>query len=119
MAFWKSFRDECTYPVRVRGTNVSTAIDLATDGVPYDKLYSSGFNITAPPNSPWAAMDGDFGLELAGWMSHIAELPGDGFPFRFYTHDPWWMNSPWIDRYQRMPHDLYMPLSVGRLNEKG
>ena len=31
------------------------------------------------PNSPWAALNGDFGLELIGWMSHIAELPGDPF----------------------------------------
>ena len=73
-----------------------------------------------PPNSPWAALDGDFGLELAGYLARIAELPpGDLFPFRYYTHDPWWLNSPWFDRYGREPHDIYLPLATARLNAEG
>ena len=82
-------------------------------------FIDGGFNMVAPPNSPWAALDGDFGLEMVGYLSRIAELPpGDVFPFRFYTHDPWWLNSPWLDRYGRDPHDIYVPLSVARVNGK-
>ncbi|MCE5260156.1 MAG: hypothetical protein LLG44_14025, partial [Chloroflexi bacterium] len=89
-------------------------------GVPLAEIYNGGFNMFPPPNSPWAAIDGDFGLELAGYMSHIAQVPGDaGFPFRFYLHDPWWINSPWFDRYGREPHDLYLPLSVARITADG
>lgn len=121
LRFWKDFLAEVPgLPVRTRGTNMTTGVDLASDGVPLAEIYAlCGALLDPPVNSPWAALDGDFGLELAGWMSHIAELPGEGFPFRFYTHDPWWMNSPWLDRYQRRPHDLYLPLSVGRLSADG
>lgn len=120
LAFWHAFRAECpSFPIETRGTNLSTGIDLASDGVPLRDIYRGGFGLEPPPNSPWAAINGDFGLELVGWMSHIAELPGDGYPFRFYTHDPWWANSPWLDRYDREPHDLYLPLSVCRLDQHG
>lgn len=120
--FWEEFRAECPdFPVEVRGTNLTVGTDLATDAVPYQSLLAGGFGFSAPPNSPWAAIDGDFGVELAGYLSRIAELPSDavGFPFRFYTHDPWWMNSPWLDRYERWPHDIFLPMSVGRLDENG
>ena len=84
------------------------------------EIYAGKFNLEPPPNSPWAALNGDFGLELAGYMSRIAELPaGQGFPFRYYVHDPWWLNSPWLDRYGREPHDIYLPLSIGRINGRG
>jgi len=121
LQFWHDFRGEIgEMPVRTRGTNLTTGIDLASEGLPLAEIYKLEGNLLEPPvNSPWAALDGDFGLELAGWMSHIAELPGDDFPFRFYTHDPWWMNSPWLDRYQRRPHDIYLPLSVGRMRADG
>ena len=72
-----------------------------------------------PPNSPWAAINGDFGIELIGHMSRICELPERDYPFRFYVHDPWWMNSPWLDRYGREPHDIYLPLALTRLDETG
>ncbi|MCM0647598.1 hypothetical protein NBE98_04285 [Clostridium swellfunianum] len=119
--FWELFRKECPkFPVETRGTNLSAGIDLATDGVNLKNIYDGGYNILPPPNSPWAALDGDFGLELCGYMSRIAELPaGDDFLYRFYVHDPWWMNSPWIDRYEGQPHDIYLPLAVSRLNEQG
>jgi len=119
LRFWRDFRAECPrLLVRTRGTNLTSGVDMASDGVPLQEIYKFG-PLDPPVNSPWAALDADFGLEFAGWMSHIAELPGKGFPFRFYTHDPWWMNSPWLDRYQRFPHDIYMPLSIGRLNGQG
>jgi hypothetical protein len=121
LQFWKLFRAECPqYPIETRGTNLSVGIDLASNAVPLRAIYTGGFNIEPPPNSPWAALNGDFGLELAGYMTRIAELPaGKGFPFRYYVHDPWWLNSPWLDRYGREPHDIYLPLAVGRLNAQG
>lgn len=117
LSFWKDFRHECMrFPIETRGSNLSTGSDLATAASPLADIYRGGFNMTAPPNSPWAALDGDFGLEIIGYLSHIAELPpGDKFPFRFYTHDPWWMNSPWFDRYGREPHDIYLPLALARI----
>ncbi len=120
MGFWTLFRQECPdYRIETRGTNMSTGIDLAGDGVDLRSIYCGGFNLLPPPNSPWAAIDGDFGLELTGYMSRMAELPDDRYLFRFYTHDPWWANSPWLDRYGREPHDIYLPMAVSRINAKG
>ncbi len=119
--FWTDFRKELPdMPVENRGTNLSTGMDLASDVVPLREIYAEVPGIAPPPNSPWAALNGDFGMELAGWMSHIAELPkGSGYPFRFYTHDPWFINSPWLDRYGRNPHDIYMPMTITRLDKYG
>lgn len=121
LEFWRDFRQTCpSFRIETRGTNLSTGIDLASDGLPLREIYRTVPNLEPPPNSPWAALDADFGLELTGMMSHIAELPpGKGYPFRFYTHDPWWLNSPWLDRYDRMPHDIYLPLACTRLNASG
>lgn len=119
--FWTEFRKELPeLPIETRGTNLSTGMDLSSDAVPLREIYANVPGVTPPPNSPWAALNGDFGTELAGWMSHIAELPPKtGYPFRFYTHDPWFINSPWLDRYGRNPHDIYMPLAITRLDENG
>jgi hypothetical protein len=118
--FWKLFRAECpTFRIETRGTNLSTGIDLAKDGVDLRAIYNSGFNLLPPPNSPWAALDGDFGLEMIGYLSRMAELPDDKYIYRYYTHDPWWLNSPWLDRYGSEPHDIYLPMSASRINAKG
>ncbi|WP_251860142.1 hypothetical protein [Clostridium sp. Marseille-Q2269] len=116
--FWKLFRAECPdYEVQTRGTNLSVGIDFATDGVATKEIYDGDFNIVPPPNSPWAALDKNFGLELSGYMSRISELPHDSkYMYRFYLHDPWWINSPWFDRYEGEPHDIYMPLAISRIN---
>ena len=120
VAFWKLFRQECPdFRIETRGTNLATGIDLAKDGVDLREIYRGGFNLLPPPNSPWAALDGDFGLELTGYLSRMAELPGEEYLFRFYTHDPWWINSPWLDRYGREPHDIYLPLACARVNHAG
>lgn len=117
--FWKLFRKECPdFQVQTRGTNLSAGADLARDGVDLRAIYKVS-NVLPPPNSPWAALDGDFGLELAGHLSRIAELPDDRFLFRYYTHDPWWINSPWLDRYGREPHDIYLPMSLSRIDAEG
>ncbi|CAG5018354.1 hypothetical protein DYBT9275_05984 [Dyadobacter sp. CECT 9275] len=117
--FWKYFRTECPdIQIQTRGTNLSAGTDLARDGVDLKSIYKDK-NILPPPNSPWAALDGDFGLEMVGYMSRMAELPDERYLFRYYTHDPWWLNSPWLDRYGREPHDIYLPMSVSRINKKG
>lgn len=120
LGFWKLFREECPdFPIQTRGTNLSVGADLARDAVDLRAIYDGGFNMLPPPNSPWAALDGDFGLELVGYMSRMAELPDNRFLFRYYTHDPWWLNSPWLDRYGREPHDIYLPMAVSRIDSNG
>ncbi len=120
LEFWKLFRAECpAFRVETRGTNQTTGADMAADGVDLRGIYRGDFNILPPPNSPWAALNGDFGFELVGYMSRIAELPADEYLFRYYTHDPWWLNSPWLDRYGRQPHDIYLPLAVARIDAEG
>ncbi|MBE7043337.1 MAG: hypothetical protein E7399_07605, partial [Ruminococcaceae bacterium] len=116
--FWSLFRQECDFPIRVRGTNLSVGIDYSTDGVSLREVYRAG-NILPPPNSPWAAINADFGLELMGYLSRICEIPNRDFMFRFYLHDPWWLSSPWYDRYQCQPHDIYLPMSLVRIDEQG
>lgn len=120
LKFWEQFREGCKdYQVQTRGTNLSVGIDFASDGVDVKDIYQGDFNIVAPPNSPWAALDKNFGLEMCGYMSRIAELPDDAhYMYRFYMHDPWWMNSPWFDRYEGEPHDIYLPLAVSRINHQ-
>ena len=115
--FWDHYTPNTNFVTEVRGSNLSTAMDIATDGCPIDYIYQN--NIIAPPNSPWAALDSRFGLELVGYMSHMANVPKNGYAFRYYTHDPWWINCPWFDRYGRSPHDIYLPLSVTRIDENG
>ncbi|HVW59243.1 MAG TPA: hypothetical protein VHC48_04380, partial [Puia sp.] len=118
--FWQLFRKECPlFRIETRGTNLSAGTDLARDGVDLKSIYRGGYNMLPPPNSPWAALDGDFGLEMTGYMSRMAELPDERYIFRYYTHDPWWVNSPWLDRYGREPHDIYLPMSVARINGAG
>ena len=118
--FWRLFRKECPdFPLETRGTNNSVGIDYATDGVPLYDIYNAGFNITPPPNSPWAALNDNFGLEIMGHMTRICELPSDGFMFRYYIHDPWWLNSPWYDRYNGCAHDIYLPMAITRVDADG
>lgn len=121
LKFWKDLRKGFPkrYHIRTRGTNLATGIDLGSDASPLKAIYEGDFAMDAPVNSPWAALDGDFGLELTGWMSHIIQHPGKSFRFRFYSHDPWWLNSPWLDRYQRKAHDLLLPLSVSLIHAGG
>ena len=121
LGFWRDFRRECPdLGLMTRGTNLGTATDLSSDATPLRELYAGGFDFEPPPNSPWAALNGDFGIELAGYMSRIVELPPEKQAlFRFYIHDPWWLNSPWLDRYERQPHDIYLPLAIARIDASG
>ncbi len=118
--FWRILVKELPdIPIMVRGTNNSAGIDYATDGVPLYDIYKSGFNITPPPNSPWSALTDDFGLEIMGHLTRICELPGSDIFYRYYIHDPWWVNTPWYDRYNSSPHDIYLPLALSRIDENG
>lgn len=118
--FWKLFREAApNLPLKTRGTNNSAGIDYTTDGVPLYDIYRAGFDIAPPPNSPWAALNGNYGLEIMGHMTRICELPADRFLFRYYIHDPWWVNTPWYDRYESSAGDIYMPMAVSRINEEG
>jgi len=117
--FWKLFRAECTFPLETRGTNNSVGIDYASDGVPLYDIYNANLDITAPPNSPWAALNDNFGLEIMGHMTRVCELPNSKFPFRYYLHDPWWVNTPWYDRYDSSPCDIYLPMAISRITADG
>lgn len=118
--FWKLFREAVgNIDIQTRGTNNSAGIDYATDGVPLYDIYKAGLNILPPPNSPWAALNGNYGLEIMGHMTRICELPGEEILFRYYIHDPWWMNSPWYDRYNGYAGDIYLPALVSRITEEG
>ena len=118
--FWKLFREACPdILVETRGTNHSVGIDYASDGVPLYDIYNANLNIVAPPNSPWAALNDNYGLEIMGHMTRICELPSERFPFRYYIHDPWWINSPWYDRYDGAPSDIYLPMAISRITSKG
>ena len=118
--FWRLFRQGCPdAPIETRGTNNSVGIDYASDGVPLYELYRAGLNFVAPPNSPWAAINDNFGLEIMGHMTRICMLPNEKFPFRYYLHDPWWINSPWYDRYDGSPSDIYLPMAISRVDENG
>lgn len=116
LSFWHDLLAACPgCVIETRGSNFSAGLEIATDACPLAELYRD-LRIAPPVNSPWAALNYNTGLELAAWMSHVAELPDDRFPFRFYTHDPWFMNSPWLDRYGREPWDIFQPLAIGRIN---
>ncbi len=121
MRFWELLRREMpNVRIETRGTNLSLGIDYSTDAVPLYSLYKSGFNFLPPCNSPWAALDGNYGLEIMGHMSRNAVLPDDeDWLFRYYIHDPWFKNSPWYDRYEGSPCDIYPLLALSRINEHG
>lgn len=120
LSFWELFKQECpNYRTEIRGTNYGTGMDLAKDCIPLLELYERNYIEFPPPNSPWGALNYDFGLELTGYMSRIAVLPGQTYPYRFYANDPWFWQNPWWDLYDREPHDIYCPLSVARVNANG
>ena len=97
---------------------MTMGIDLSTDGVPLRDIYDK-FDILPPPNSPWAAINFDLGIELSGYMSRVAHIPNDRYMFRYYLNDQWWQNTPWYDRYNSSPHDIYLPLACSRIDENG
>ncbi|NLG15496.1 MAG: hypothetical protein GX561_15000 [Lentisphaerae bacterium] len=119
LGFWRDlYKAAPGIVIETRGSNFSAGVEISTDACPLKELYED-FKIAPPVNSPWAALNFNTGLEIAAWMSHVAELPDHRFPFRFYIHDPWFANSPWLDRYGREPWDLYPLLAVSRIDQDG
>lgn len=119
LRFWGDFTAECRHPVEVRGTNFPVGIDIGGDAVPADEIYRIGRFRNPPPNSPWGPLNDDFGIELSGYLSRIAEVPTSGFMFRYYVNDPWFWQNPWRDFYRREPFDIHLPLSVARIDADG
>ena len=120
LGFWRDFRKECPeLPVELRGTNHSTAMDLAADGVPLREIYQVK-RLTAPPNSPSQSLDWNYAMEITGFLSRTAELPANGnVPFRYYLHDPWFLHSAYLHLYGRSPHDMDLPLSLASVGPDG
>jgi hypothetical protein len=117
--FWKLFRAECPdVPVRLRGTDFVTGMDLVNHATPYRELLDGRFGTTQPPNTPWPALTSNFGMALAGFMGRMSVAEGH-LPFRHYTSDPWWANSAWIDSFNRSPHDIYLNLSLAAIRPDG
>ncbi|MBN2643353.1 MAG: hypothetical protein JXR78_17005, partial [Victivallales bacterium] len=118
--FWNDFIQAAPdATIETRGSNFTAGIEMSTDAAPLLWLYKNNL-ITAPVNSPSSAIYFNSGLSIAAWMSHIAELPENGdIPFRYYIHDPWFLNSPWLDRYGREPWDLYPVMAVARVLADG
>ncbi|MDF2715888.1 MAG: hypothetical protein K0R28_2813 [Paenibacillus sp.] len=120
LSFWELFKRHCPgYRTEVRGTNFGTGMDLAKDCIPLLDLYENRYIELPPPNSPWGALNFDFGLEMTGYMSRMSVLPGTTYPYRFYANDTWFWQNPWWDVYDREPHDIYCPLMAGRMNSAG
>ncbi len=116
--FWDFFRGECPdLRVLCRGTDFSAGINMINQATPYEHIYRSAGDLTPPPNTPWAALTGNHGIALAGFMSQIAAYPGRTFPYRLYISDPWWLNSAWEDRYQRNPADVHLTMGISRLRD--
>ncbi len=118
--FWRDLLDaDPGIRIETRGSNFTAGIEMSTDAAPLPWLYRHNV-ITVPVNSPSSAIYFNTGLSVAAWMSHIAELPANGdIPFRYYIHDPWFLNSPWLDRYGREPWDLYSVMAVSRVTADG
>ena len=118
--FWKLFRAECPERrIECRGTDFTVGMNLVNHATPYAELYSGDLNITPPPNTPWPALTQNHGLALAGYLSRISAFRGERFPFRYYTTDPWFCNDPWMDRWERNPHDIYLSTAIARMDEAG
>jgi hypothetical protein len=107
------------FPMEVRGSNFAAGMDIAKDGVDFRWLYDSGYIRLPPPNSPWGALNFDFGLEIAGFLSRIVRSPKGVYLFRYYPNDPWFWQNPWTDTFYGEPYDIYLPLSTGVINNKG
>ncbi|MBE7463099.1 MAG: hypothetical protein HS116_06325 [Planctomycetes bacterium] len=118
--FWKQFRLECpSARVENRGTDFSAGMNLVNHATDYQAIYAAAGDTSPQPNTPWPALTGNHGIALAGWLSQVAGYDGESFPMRFYLSDPWWCNSPWVDRFDRSPHDIYLSMAMCRVDADG
>ena len=121
LEFWTLFRKECPdLPVICRGTDFPVGVNLVNHASAYQQVYEGNrFGIVPPPNTPWSALTHNHGLALAGFLTQNAPFPGERLPLRFYTTDQWFCNNPWIDRWDRSPHDIYLSASMCKLSPQG
>lgn len=118
--FWQRFRAECPQGrIECRGTDFTVGMNLVNHATPYVALYTGDFNLVPPPNTPWPALTRNHGLGLAGYLTQMGCYHGPHLPYRFYAMDPWFCNNPWLDRWERNPHDLYLTTACTRLNPDG
>lgn len=116
--FWREFKKECPdLPIEIRGTDFNIGLDIAKDAVPIRDIYKIGKVKICAPNPPWGSRN--LGQEVAIFLSRIAELPGNSYPYRFYVEDPWFVSRPWIYFYNREPYDIYSAMSAATMNAKG
>jgi hypothetical protein len=106
-------------PMEVRGSNFAAGMDIAKDGVDFAWLYDRGIIRLPPPNSPWGALNFDFGLEIAGFLSRAVRSPHGEVLFRYYPNDPWFWQNPWTDVFYGEPYDIYLPLATGVIDAAG
>ena len=118
--FWMTFRESFDEPVvEARGTNWSVGIDLSGKSVSMKDIYATGLLRRSPVNPPTVFFTNSVGLEMTSYLSRISAFPGP-FGFRYYISDPWFWQTPWLDRpYNRQPYDIYVPGLVTRLNLEG
>ena len=120
LEFWRLLRKECPRKeIEVRGTDFSMGMNLVNHATPYLGMYDPAIAVPPPPNTPWPALTRNHGIALAGYMTQIAAAPGDRLPMRFYVSDPWFCNSPWLDRWNRKPHDIDLTGAVSRIRPDG
>ena len=106
--FWTLFRRECSAFPSTRGTNLSTGMDLASDGVPLRSIYREIRHGAA--ELAWAALDGD---SASNWSVICPRSPESGTGTRSAIPRSWWLNSPgWTVTAANL--DIYLPMSVAR-----
>jgi len=108
-----------TVPMEVRGSNFAAGMDIAKDGVDFAWLYERAYVRLPPPNSPWGALNADYGLEIAGFLSRVAKRPQRDYLFRFYPNDPWFWQNPWTDVFYGRPYDVDVPLATNVVDGDG
>jgi hypothetical protein len=107
------------FPMEVRGSNFAAGMDIAKDGVDFIWLYDTGYIRLPPPNSPWGALNFDYGLEIAGYLSRVVKSPRDEYLFRYYPNDPWFWQNPWTDVFYGQAFDIYLPFATSVINANG
>ncbi len=116
--FWNDYRSACpAAPIEVRGTNFTVGMDIATDGCSHDIINQIGKVVAPPCNPPWGSRA--LGLEMGSYLSRIAKPVTDDILFRFYLNDPWFECNAWYDYYNKQPFDIFVPMSVSRVNHDG
>lgn len=119
--FWDLFRRHCPdVPVLCRGTDFPVGVNLVNHASAYQAVYQDNrYGIVPPPNTPWSGLTHNHGLSLSGYLTQNGPFPGDRLPLRFYATDQWFCNNPWFDRWDRMPHDIYLSASMCKLSPAG